>query len=311
MNAEDRQLLSRFIELLCEYFSCENVSIDFSSIFNRNGDVINTANGITPIAQAFIDEGEAKDKVRLMTIQNIACEDIKPCLQQVIRYIEQPEKDLTFSVLSDGKTYPIPHNVWFILTLSEEQKAIDIPKYILESASVIDLSMRPIEEVTSTISEETTASENQETTYDSQPAFAISQQLGGSTIKTPVELVNYYQFTKMIDVAMKNNLLDEVLWKRLDKLEDYVISLDPLYRINNKMWQRIERFVSAYLCAGGSNEEAIDNVVAYQVINTMVTSVANSTDKENVKFAHLLESVFGEGNVPHSIKAIKATGLKV
>ena len=115
----------------------------------------------------------------------------------------------------------------------------------------------------------------------------------------------------MIDLARRNNMLDETLWKRLDKLEDYVVSLDGTYRINNKMWQRIEKYVSVYLSAGGSQEEAVDNVVAHHVINTMITSVASNKGKDSEKFSNVIENVFGEGHVPHSIKTIKSTGLKI
>lgn len=128
--------------------------------------------------------------------------------------------------------------------------------------------------------------------------------------KTPVELVEFYQFEKLIENARRNFELSENLWKRLDKLEEYIQSLDSNYKINNKLWLRLEKYVSMYLSVGGVEEEALDSVVAHYVINTMIPSVLGSKAK-NEKFTVTLENIFGEGHVPHSIKAVKATGLKI
>ncbi|MBO7344950.1 MAG: glycoside hydrolase family 3 C-terminal domain-containing protein [Clostridia bacterium] len=375
LNADDKQLLSEFIDLLGKYFECENVGVNFADIQEQGGDIINTVDDVTPIATALMNKDNYRESIRIMSVKDIESDQVKSCLQQVIRYVEQPDKEILFSVLKDGKSYPLSPNVWFVLTLKDGQKAVDIPKYILESACVLDLMMRPVEEepkkqakvetvkevkekepeikeeiapkteTTETTESETVTSEIVETetaeleteekateTVDAVEETAVTEQEETlaeneevkeetqteeeseeveETPKTPVELITYYQFSKMVDKARVNNVLDETLWKRLDKLEDFVISVDGTYRVNNKMWQRIEKYVSVYLSSGGSSEEAIDNVVAYHVINTMIPSVANGKNKDNVKFASVLENVFGEGHVPHSIKAVKATGLKI
>ena len=146
LNADDKELLVKFIQLLSRYFNCENVEIDYRELSEQGGDVINTTEGITAIAESLINEEKSNDGIRIMTVKNIVSNQVKSCLQQVIRYIEQPEKELTFSILKDGKSYPFANNLWFVLTLADEEKVVDIPKYILESANVLDLMMRPMEE---------------------------------------------------------------------------------------------------------------------------------------------------------------------
>ena len=340
LNADDKQLLYQFIGLLGKYFNCENVELDYASLREHGGDVINTVDDVTAIAQSLISNNTCQDRIRIMSIKNISSEEVKSCLQQVIRYIEQPDKELTFSVLKDRQSYAMPDNVWFILTLSEEEKAVNIPKYILESATVLDIVMRVIEEepkkarrertvekLDDTITQEAVVVEESTQQVDTEEVVLntqesdvvnIEENLENSVtqeepiIEEPtVELITNYQFTKMIDLARRNFLLDEMHWKRLDKLEEYIISIDKTYRINNKMWQHIEKYVSVFLSAGGSNEESIDNVVAHYIINTMIPSVVNSKNKDSVKFTSVIENVFGEGHVPHSIRAIKSTGLKI
>ncbi|MBO5926265.1 MAG: hypothetical protein J6Q38_01730, partial [Clostridia bacterium] len=127
--------------------------------------------------------------------------------------------------------------------------------------------------------------------------------------KTPVNLLTYYQFSKILEIASRDYQLDESLWKHLDKLEDYVRSVDASYRIHSKLWNRIEKYVAIYLNCGGDPHEALDSVLANHIIGEMLHSVANV--KLNEKFSNTLENIFGEGQVPHSIKVVKSTNAKI
>ena len=129
--------------------------------------------------------------------------------------------------------------------------------------------------------------------------------------KTEVSLLTYYQFVKLVERARENGLLDETLWKRIDKIESTVQGMDATYRVSNKLWQRIEKYVSTFLLAGGEPEEALDNVMAHHVINTMAQSVAKGGNKTGEKFSHIIENIFGEGHVPLTVKAVKSTGYKI
>ena len=115
----------------------------------------------------------------------------------------------------------------------------------------------------------------------------------------------------MIELALRDNLLEENLWKRVDKLEDSVSSVDSSYHITSKHWQRIEKYVCVYLSAGGEPEEALDSVVASHVVNTMVGCMAKAKVKDGEKFINTIENIFGEGHAPHTVKKVKATGLKI
>ena len=115
----------------------------------------------------------------------------------------------------------------------------------------------------------------------------------------------------MLELALRDNMLDENLWKRIDKLETIVNEMDASYRMTSKMWQRLEKYTSVYLRAGGEPEETLDSVVANHVINTMVTSVAEGKNKTGERFVNTIENVFGEGHAPNTVKRVKSTGLKI
>ncbi|MBE5733340.1 MAG: hypothetical protein E7353_10005 [Clostridiales bacterium] len=129
--------------------------------------------------------------------------------------------------------------------------------------------------------------------------------------KTPVKKVTFYQFTRMVEIAVRDNNMDETLWKRIDKLEDNVSAKDATYSLSSKLWRRLEKYASVYMSAGGDFEETLDSVVASHVINTMIESVANSKTKTDERFVNVVENIFGEGHVPSTVHKVKSTGLKI
>lgn len=352
LNADDKELLAKFIDLLGKYFMCDAMNENFENIRAHGGDIINSSEyGRTCIANALMDPVYYRDHIRIMAVNGVASEEVKSLMQQVFRYLDQPEKEVLFSVAgAEGEFdshYKVPHNIWFVLTLGEEEKAVDIPRYVLETACAIDLMIRAIDDDSTAKKrkakmlkkeevviepavvegEVAVTSENVEVapqaevvelevleTPTQEAVMEVQAEAQPEAVeeeKTPVKLLTYYQFTKLVERAHRDVLLDETLWKRLDKLEDFIVGIDATYHINNKMWQRIEKYVSSFLSAGGSHEEALDNVVAHHVINTMIPSVATKKAKDSEKFSHTVENIFGEGHAPHSIKAIKSTGMKI
>ncbi len=135
------------------------------------------------------------------------------------------------------------------------------------------------------------------------------------TEEEPEEKVEYkqlffHQFVKLAERAERDVQMDEMLWKRVDKLEDYVATMGD-YRIDNKLWHRLEKYVSVFLSTGGVAEEAVDNVVANHLIHGMVPSLVSGKDKAEDKFYHVVENIFGEGHAPRTVKAVKNSGHNI
>ena len=216
------------------------------------------------------------------------------------KYLDQHNGNnkLTARTVNGDYVYSIPQNVWFAVVLEDGQKVIDIPKYILETACEVNLVLREIE------LPKPVAVPLEEGQDPSEQVFIEPEN-------TLVTTVTYHQFEKMLELALRDNMLDENLWKRIDKLENVVNDMDAGYRMTSKMWQRLEKYTSVYLRSGGAPEETLDSVVANHVINTMITSVAEGKNKTGDKFVNTIENIFGEGHAPHTVKKVKATGLKI
>ncbi len=365
-NSEDKQLLIKFIELLGKYFACDTFVESFQNIHGTGDNFIYsndvTTNGFTTIANTIIYKPNVENQIRLMAVTDMQVEYVKPCLTHLLKYLDQPDKETTISARQDEKVveYTIPENVWFIFVMQEEQKVIDIPKYILESICEVNLVLREIEnenilddktlempkvaeaneteddfeselqsildgpeketapqeveavsdqEIDNILNDEPNASEEQQENATKEDIELLEKPTLQEEKETNV--VTYYQFEKMVELALKNSLLEETLWKRLDKLETSVNAMDKNYRLTNKVWQRLEKYVAVYLTAEGEQEDALDSVVANFVINTMINSVVNGTNKTGEKFITVIENIFGEDHISQISKKVKSTGLKI
>ena len=350
LNCENKDVKVDFTALLSEYFNCSKVVGNFDNM-HLHGDDIITANedGITPIASALMEQNAENDnKIRLMTVENVKVEGIGESVSQIFRYLDQPTAENSFYIKTASAQghYKIPENVWFVYILADGEKANEIPRYLLEVSTVVNLVLREAEqpkvqkvvepkievqpEQTETqekaVEEQSTDASQTDQTEQIEQAVSLAESQETQTKqeevkeeqvveqieieKTPVEIVEYYQFEKLLDYACRDFQLGENLWKRLDKLEEYVQTLDQSFKINNKVWLRLEKYVSMYLSVGGVEEAALDSVIAHQVMNTMIPSIVNGKSKGE-KLTVTIENIFGEGHIPHTIKTVKSTGLKI
>ena len=185
---------------------------------------------------------------------------------------------------------------------AEQVLETDIQTYIDEIAASIELPEQNVE--TKTIE----SVEQLEQAVQEDSIEQIEDAIQEEVIEEGK--LSFYQFNKLVSHALRDCLIEENLWKRVDKLEDYVCQKET-YRIDNKHWHRIEKYVSSYIAAGGVEEEALDSVVAHHMIYGMLPILANSKDKNEDKFTHVIENIFGEGHAPFSIKVVKSTGMDV
>ncbi len=120
----------------------------------------------------------------------------------------------------------------------------------------------------------------------------------------PIPAMNFHQFMRLVRVSEEEFFASETMWKKLDRLEEYINSRVP-YRVGNRMWRQIERYVSACLACGSTEAEAIDCVVAAKLLPSAAVSLAAHPPSEDNGFAHAIEKTLGEDNAPESAAALR------
>ncbi|MBQ3505668.1 MAG: glycoside hydrolase family 3 C-terminal domain-containing protein [Clostridia bacterium] len=307
LRSDDSEMLMKFIPLLSEYFGTEfavdyyGENTDGNALFERKDGYGNVE--LSAIARKLTSATPADESLHTAVLMGVRCEDIKSTFAPVIRYIDQPERETEVFIKGAANgSCVLPENVWFIVTLADGEKFTDIPKYILDMASLVDLSLKSGDARTRLVAEKTGEEESGEMRI-------VEQEIERE--RTSFQSLAYSQFAKLSRNALRDYQIDEVLWKRVDKTEEYVQNACGDYRIENKQWHRLEKYVATYLAAGGEEEEALDCAMAQRLIPAMAVSLATAKKAPEEKFAHTLENVFGEGHVNRSVKVVKSTDLNV
>lgn len=128
--------------------------------------------------------------------------------------------------------------------------------------------------------------------------------------KTVLRVPDYRQLVYTSDSAVKTFAMREDRWKKLDKEENEIAeSVD--YSIDNKDWQRIERFSSAFIAmsdlsedkADASYDSALDETLFALVIENMLDCTAD-VKKDDWSLASSMERNFGDV-VPKSVREVK------
>lgn len=304
---------------------------------------------LTKVADSLFNHEGAENSIRIMNVKNVETQKLREYIAHVFRYIDQPNKEIKISTMTSlGElTMVMPDNVWFVLTLKKDEKFVDVPRYILDDLCYIDVKARvedeeskkpkkgtkagkatkakKNEELDATVTEEPIDNGvdgvvAEETITEEITAVDASEVvLGEQGVEEPnatetqeeVCIMSKHQFERMVLNAARNHQLDETMWKRLDKIEENVNKAVPSYHISSKQWQKIEKFASVYLCAGGEPEETLDSVVSTQIVCGMLASLNDGEKKLDDKFVNVVENVFGEGHAPRTVKKIKTSGIKI
>ena len=309
LKCGDGVLLNNFLPLLGEYFGTE-IGVDvYDDLENAENDILYKKNflgatELTHVARAIVDGANDGEGIRVAVCKGLRSTALKAFFGPIVRFIDQPDRETGVSIkVKDGTgAYEIPAGTWLVVVLADGEKPTDIPKYLLDMASVVELTLKP--GLGAKMLDVAVNSSNEEGTDTESVTPVVEYE------KTPVKRLTYPQLKKLVENACREIQLDELLWKRVDKIEEYVSGFGE-YRIENKLWQRMERFVSVALALGCEAEEALDCMMAQQLVYGMMPIMQESKKQMEEKFSHTVENICGEGHVPHTVKAIKEEELQV
>lgn len=282
----DKEAANKLLNALNDYFDHSVVTQSCADAKNPELFHTQTEDGTYALTQAGTTISNLTDeerKIRVVALTDVKSDMVKDLVNPIMRYIDYPQRS-SFVTIKDGraeKSCELTENVWFAIVLERDAAVIDIPKYVLDVADVLELDLQT-----------------------SIPVQAIESD------EEKYSPLYYGQFKKLVDNAKRDCALDEIYWKRIDRLEEYVSDCND-YRIENKQWLRIEKFVGVYLAIAGEADEALDYAVAQHVLYGMLATVAASKKQPEEKFTHMVENVFGEGCAPCSLKTVRETGIGV
>lgn len=213
--------------------------------------------------------------IQLAGLTNVSGANMHLYFSSYVNYVKNPLANNHVSVLNERNietTYYLPKNVWFVLNLAENESAADLPDFVSEVSSVnlFDLSECP-------------ASEQH----------------------TPVHKFSYYQMDWLSEKTASGFAVDEDLWKKIDRFEEYVASQTE-FHIGNKLWLCLERFAYVYMACGGEQIDAVDEAVAAKLMVPVLYALKDSASDDERSLDDVLDTVFGEDRAEACKNIVKA-----
>ncbi|MGN0813804.1 MAG: glycoside hydrolase family 3 C-terminal domain-containing protein [Candidatus Coproplasma sp.] len=276
INGKNTPALTRLLKALSGFFGSEYYADEYVSSYTRPEQLLGYTDERgerikTQVSAAIEAASHYVDNVHMATLNGVLPEDIGGFFMPYTKYVSFPtatDKPSINGISESG----ISPNLWFVFTLKEGSGISQMSPDIANIAAFIDLDISSCEPTGSIPQDE---------------EFTYSRLLGFE--RTASEL--YY-------------LSENECWKKVDRLEKY-IRLNSALRLDNKSWSRMERFASAYLACGGEQAEALDCTVAAKlIIMAMIASASNPESDQKVD--DLLDSVFGEDNIPECKKILSS-----
>lgn len=211
--------------------------------------------------------------VHLAALTHVNAAGIPAYFSVFTKYIKNPlacKYVVAFNDKNVETAYVMPQNLWFIMNLAEDQDVSQLPGYIADIASVNIIDLERCEET-----------ENHSHVRD----------------------FSYYQIDYLVEKAIAKGEVNEDAWKQLDRFEEYVNGRSE-FKIGNKMWLGMEKFVYAYMAGGGEEDVAIDEAIAAKVMSAALAAASRAESEAEVGMIETLDLIFGEDKVKACKKVV-------
>ena len=87
--------------------------------------------------------------------------------------------------------------------------------------------------------------------------------------------------------------MDEKYWKNIDRIDEYANRFTQ-FKIGNRQWLGLERFVYVYVACGGDINDAIGEAVAAKLTASLLTALKGKSDVNEAEFTETVEYAIGE-----------------
>ena len=167
--------------------------------------------------------------------------------------------------LNNGKLL-LPENMWFVGTANNDDSTFAISDKVYDRAAVIDL-------------------ERKCTPFSAENVSVCH--------------ISYKELTRLFEEAKATHALSSDSRQRLARLDAY---LADVFRISfgNRIMKQIEAYIPIMLACGGSEAEALDDILARKILRKLEQLSPAYVKSEADALLALLDELFGEGTMRQS-----------
>ncbi len=201
------------------------------------------------------------DRAHIVYLTGLNAERAAAVLTPYVRYFTSPQSTITVSTEDKTHECTLAQNLWFVCELTDAEPIDAMPHYLNESAVLL-------------------------TAED----LLIKERGAQTLIESDIVFGSIEPLARKISSSLAEN---EELFKRIDKLEEYVSQRTP-YSIGNRFWLRIESYLSALIAMGTELRRATDLTLAAVVLPTLMSVVRGKLLDDERTVIEQAERVFGE-----------------
>ena len=166
--------------------------------------------------------------------------------------------------LIEGGNVPIPDNVWFVGTINNDDSTFAVADKVYDRAIPIDLDSRA-------------------------DAFECERT-------DPVYISTDY-LNRLFDEAKATHPISQEMLDKLDEMNAYVIKNFRL-AFGNRIMKQIRDFVPCFIACGGTEQQAVDFIVAKKVLRKFESLSLGFMKDELTKLNAYLDRLFGKNTMP-------------
>ena len=290
MKSSNNEDANKFASVLADYFdtkqrveSVDATYVDGNLLFKKNED---GSISRTPVIEMFSSAAEHKEKIHFVTLTDATAELVTNLFSRYIRFLNNPERECSITI--NDEKFTVPENVWFLVSMKDGEKVEGLPVYMAELMARFNADFTEM------------ATEN-------MPESDVADSDVNAEV-TGLMPLGYYQLAFMAQKSKNNFVLSEDLWKKVDSFEEYA-SKRSSYRFGNKMWLRLEKYLSVLNSCEFEPNPAVDYTLNAIVIHVVQIVLDGKLGEEDNGILEVLEIFFGEDNVPVCRKTLKGVSL--
>ncbi len=280
---------SRFQSLhavLCEYLGCpvclDAVDASYTSesavLFRSStADMTQVERGVLT---AILSAQERMRHLHVAALTDVRWADISTYFVPFAAYARAPFSACNLSVQdSDGRTlsYHLPENLWFLLNLKEGETLARIPDYIADVATVHTWSVG--------------SGRAANATSEFRPFY-------------------YGQMLYLSDRTKSSFVMDEDIWKRIDRLESFAAKKSE-FRIGNKLCLGMETYLAVLADSGVELPAALDEALSVKLLPAIIRALSGKLSRDEQGLGEALDAIFGDDSTARARKTVKESGAEL
>ena len=269
--------LQRFIEVLARFFACPVYCEEINESF-ADGNLLYAKDESGKARESAVlkminDAKEHSEAVYFVTLTNVKSADLANLFAQYIRYLNNPQRESRISCKDMENSILLPENIWFVISPANDQRVEELPIYMTELMAI------PTVRYT-----------------DCEAAAEITEH----------RKLGFYQINYLAEKCKNGLDMSEDFWKKMDRLEEYV-NKHSSYKFGNKLSLRLEKYLAILKSCEFEAQAAIDNAINASMLPVIRVALEGKIPDDDRGLIEMMETVFGDENVPCCIRTLKQT----